>query len=254
MKNAAVPESPGPRFIEETKHKNQRAPSDQQLGAPAPSVEAPRPGSEPIALPRPDALADPEVAFRSLIEQRRSVRRYADASMSLDELSYLLWCTQGVVRELGDGVGTLRNVPSAGARHALETSLLVNEVDGLEPGLYRYLAIDHALAPMDAPDRVALDVTHACYDQFFIAESAVTFLWWAVPYRMAWRYGDRAYRYLHLDAGHVCQNLYLAAESIGCGVCAVAAFDDDALSTILGLDGRDAFAIYVAAAGKKTDR
>ncbi len=81
--------------------------------------------------------------------------------------------------------------------------------------------------------------------------SAVTFLWVAVPYRMTWRYQERGYRYLHLDAGHVCQNLYLAAEAIDAGVCAVAAFDDDALNTLLCLDAKEAFVIYLAAVGKK---
>ena len=84
-----------------------------------------------------------------------------------------------------------------------------------------------------------------------VAASAVTFIWVAVVHRMAWRYGQRGYRYLHLDAGHACQNLYLAAESVGCGVCAIAAFDDEDVSRVLGLDGEDQFAIYVATVGKK---
>lgn len=84
-----------------------------------------------------------------------------------------------------------------------------------------------------------------------IAAGAATFIWTAVPYRSAWRYGERAYRYLHLDAGHVCQNLYLACEAVNAGCCAIAAFDDDELDTLLGLDGVEQFAIYVAAVGKR---
>ena len=83
--------------------------------------------------------------------------------------------------------------------------------------------------------------------------SGVVFLWTAVPYRMTWRYGERGYRDLHLDAGHVCQNLYLAAEAVGCGVCAIAAFDDDVMNDLLGIDGNDQFLIYLATAGKKDD-
>ncbi|MFH1570318.1 MAG: SagB/ThcOx family dehydrogenase, partial [Gemmatimonadota bacterium] len=83
--------------------------------------------------------------------------------------------------------------------------------------------------------------------------SAVTFFWVAVPRRTTWRYVERGYRYLHLDAGHVCQNLYLAAESIGAGTCAIAAFDDDALIDILGLDPQEAFVIYLATVGKRPD-
>lgn len=243
--------SPGSRFIEETKHRYQKAPSDQQRGAHPPPLEAPAPSSVPIALPRPEELPDPAVGARTLIERRRSVRQYANRPMPIAHLAYLLWATQGVKETLPGGSGTLRTVPSAGARHALETTILANDIEGLEPGLYRYLALDHALARMQAPARVGLDVCHACYDQFFIAESAATFIWWAVPYRMAWRYGERAWRYLHLDAGHVCQNLYLAAEAIDCGVCAIAAFDDDAMNEILGIDGREAFTIYLASAGPR---
>lgn len=84
-----------------------------------------------------------------------------------------------------------------------------------------------------------------------VKNSAVTFFWAAVTYRMGWRYGERGYRYLFLDAGHVCQNLYLAAEAVGCGVCAIAAFEDDTLNQLLGLDGVEQFAVYVATAGRK---
>ena len=81
----------------------------------------------------------------------------------------------------------------------------------------------------------------------------MTFFWVAVPARTTWRYGNRGYRYIHLDAGHICQNLYLAAEAIGCGCCAVAAFHDEALNQVLGVDGENAFVTYVAPLGKRTD-
>jgi SagB-type dehydrogenase family enzyme len=80
--------------------------------------------------------------------------------------------------------------------------------------------------------------------------SGVTFFWVAVSERMEWRYPVRGYRYLHLDAGHVCQNLYLAAEAISCGVCAIAAFDDEKVNEALNLDGENLFVIYVATVGK----
>ena len=84
-----------------------------------------------------------------------------------------------------------------------------------------------------------------------LKKGAVTFIWVAASDRMTWRYCERGYRYILLDAGHVCQNLYLSAESIGCGVCAVGAYDDDIINKLLGLDGRSEFVIYIAAAGKK---
>jgi len=84
-----------------------------------------------------------------------------------------------------------------------------------------------------------------------VATSAVTFIWAAVPYRTVWRYSERSYRYLYLDAGHVCQNLHLAAESINCGICAIGAYDDDAADQLLGFDPPDMFVIYMATLGRR---
>lgn len=225
--------------------------SDQQKGKPRPPFEEPFDESQPlIPLPDPASLDVPDVNLRELIERRRSVREYSRQPFTLAELSYLLWCTQGV-REITARGSTLRTVPSAGARHAFETYLLINRVQGLEPGLYRFIASRHSLLTITTHPQIAVRVTRACLDQDHVARSAVTFIWVAVPYRMTWRYGERGYRYLHLDAGHVCQNLYLAAESIGGGVCAIGAFEDEAINRLLGLDGEEQFVIYVATAGKK---
>ncbi|TEU10873.1 SagB/ThcOx family dehydrogenase, partial [Candidatus Bathyarchaeota archaeon] len=146
---------------------------------------------------------------------------------------------------------TLRTVPSAGARHPFETYVLVNRVEGLGPGLYRFLAVDHKLQEVDLGGGIADKIADACHRQRFVKTSAATFIFTAVAYRMYWRYGERGYRYMHLDAGHACQNLYLAAEAIGGGACAIGAFYDEALNSLLGLDGVNQFAIYVAPTGKK---
>jgi len=146
---------------------------------------------------------------------------------------------------------TFRTVPSAGSRHPFETYLLVNHVTELTPGLYRYMAINHNLAKLDHYDSIREDLTNACLKQSHVFNSAVTFAWVAVPERTTWRYGNRGYRYIYLDAGHVCQNLYLLAESVGCGVCAIAAFDDDLVNQALSLDGDQQFVIYLASLGKR---
>jgi SagB-type dehydrogenase family enzyme len=225
--------------------------SDQSKGLPQPPLAFGADPSQPtIELPDPARLDVPPVSLRALIEQRQTLRSYARVPLSLAELSYLLWCTQGV-KAVTDRPATLRTVPSAGARHAFETYLLANRVDGLEPGLYRYLALDHRIAPVNLESGVADAMTDAALAQKHVKNSAVTFAWVAVVYRMAWRYVERGYRYLHLDAGHVCQNLYLAAESIGCGVCAVGAFDDEAMNRMLGVSGEDQFVIYMGTVGKK---
>ncbi len=239
----------GKEFMEKTKHKY-LSPSDQAKGLPHPPLEVEVTESIGIIdLPDPGKY-EADISLTQAIIQRESVRKYRDMPMELAELSYLLWCTQGV-KSIEPHLVTLRTVPSAGARHAFETYLLVNHVAGLEPGLYRFLAVDHQLAKIGAADTICDDITEACLRQNFVKTSAVTFIWTAATYRMTYRYGQRGYRYLHLDAGHVCQNLYLSAEAINCGVCAIAAFDDDRLNEVLQLDGQEQFAIYVATVGKK---
>lgn len=225
--------------------------SPQDQGVLQPPLELPIPqGAELIPLPKPAELDVPAIDLRKAIEQRRSLRKYKENPLTLAELSHLLWLTQGV-KEVTKRPVTLRTVPSAGARHAFETYLLVNNVTGLEPGLYRFAACQHALIKLEMPENIRELVTHGCWDQKQVYHSAVTFLWVAVTERMAWRYVERGYRYLHLDAGHVCQNLYLAAESIHCGVCAIAAFHDELLNQTLGLDGENLFVIYAASLGKR---
>ncbi len=240
----------GNEFIEKTKYKYEEQ-SAQARGLPQPPLEMGYDLSKPlIALPKPDNSKYGKVSLIDVINNRRSVRQYSERSLSPEELSYLLWCTQGV-KKVNSDKHTFRTVPSAGARHAFETYLLINKVEGLKPGLYRYLALEHKLMEINVEPGMADEIVAGCLGQGFVGLSAVTFIWAADVKRMKWRYEERGYRYLHLDAGHVCQNLYLAAESIDCGACAIAAFEDDLINSTLGLDGKEQFVIYVATAGKK---
>ena len=255
------PERAGSDYMEQTTYKYS-VPSDQSKGIPQPPLQAPYIGT-PIDLPKPDEIEMQTVDLRTAIEGRVSVRRYDEEPLTLAELSFLLWCTQGIKGTKGGSYATLRTVPSAGARHAFETFLLINRVEGLESGLYRFLALEHQLVEVNLDPDIGKEITQACWNQRFVLTSAVTFIWVAVPYRMTWRYGQRGYRYMHLDAGHVCQNLYLAAEAVDSGVCAIAAFSDEDMSRLLDLgrerqtpnDGEpykgDPFVIYVATVGKK---
>lgn len=241
--------STGDAFLESTKYQH-LGPSDQKQGIEQPALHAMLRSGQNIALPDPQALDLGAMALRDAIDTRRSLRTYDPAPLSLEELSYLLWCTQGV-KPISTHKFTLRTVPSAGARHAFETVLLVNRTDTLSSGLYQYDAATHGLIQWDSPSDSTDQVMAACLDQRLIGNSAVTFIWVAARQRMAWRYGERGLRYLFLDAGHVCQNLHLAAESIAAGVCAIGAYDDDALNGVLGLDGVSQFAIYLAGVGKR---
>ena len=240
----------GPEFIRLTKYEHM-GPSDQERGVPSPTVVfAPPKDARPVVLPSPEKLGLQPVDLFALISARSSLRTYADTPLSLEELSFLLWCTQGV-KETHGNVATLRTVPSAGARHAFETVLLINRVDTLAPGFYGYDALHHKLFVLDIRPGLDQMMAGACLGQLCVARCAVVFTWVAIVQRMTWRYGQRGYRYLHLDAGHVCQNLYLASEAIGCGACAIGAYDDDALDALLPITGEGRFAVYVATVGTR---
>jgi len=181
---------------------------------------------------------------------RESVRQYQNVALTLEELSALLWATQGVKQVLSADTA-LRTVPSAGARHSFESYLVVNRVENLSAGLYRYLPFDGRLAQLKIDSRIGRKAAMACFGQGFIAASAVTFFWTTIPSRMEWRYDLAAHKVIAIDAGHVGQNLYLACEAIGAGCCAVAAYDQQACDELLGVDGEEEFVIYLAAVGKQ---
>ncbi len=225
--------------------------TDQNQGVPAPPIEKPCPvDSDRIDLPGPKMWKQiAPTDLNAAIGNRQSHRVYLKKSLSLEELAYLLWCTQGMRGEITQG-HAYRNVPSAGCRHALETYLAIFDVEGITPGIYRYLPLSHQLVFEFSDEMLAKKMTTASYGQTYPGRSAVTFIWVAIPYRMEWRYGLAAHKVILLDAGHVCQNLYLACESIDAGTCAIAAYDQEELDELLGLDGENEFAIYIASVGK----
>ncbi|MDF1516169.1 MAG: SagB/ThcOx family dehydrogenase [Anaerolineae bacterium] len=190
------------------------------------------------------------LSTREAINARRSHRKFISTPLTLEELSYLVWASQGVHEIWRDGIAVRRTVPSAGARHPFETYLAINNVESVQPGLYRYLSMDHKLCLLNSDPDMANRIAGACHHQGFISRSAVTFVWTAIPYRTEWRYSLMAPKLVNLDAGHVCQNLYIAATSIQAGMCAIAAYNQVELDALLGVDGEDEFAIYVAPVGK----
>ena len=224
----------------------------QSRGVPPPALQKPCPAdARTVALPGPEHFGALGAApLLSLLQSRRSIRRYSDEPFSLPELAFLLWATQGVISRPGPAV-TLRTAPSAGARHAFETYVYCRRVEGLEEGVWRYLPLEHRLLFEFSEPGLGALISTACLGQRFVSQGAATFFWSVLPSRMEWRYGPAAHRVLPLDAGHVCQNLYLAAEAIGAGVCAVGAYDQQALDALLRLDGEEEFMLYLAPAGKK---
>lgn len=225
--------------------------SDQDKGVPQPPLELPYDfKSELIELPKASDIKIGEIKLRDAIEERKSLRKYSKKQLSLEELSYLLWCTQGVKTITSKPV-TKRNVPSAGSRHPFETYIVANNVEGLDKGLYRFIATKHKLLEISLEAGLSKKIEKACLEQPFISLSGAIVIWVADTKRTKWRYGERGYRYMHLDAGHLCQNLYLAAEDIDSGVCGIAAYDDAEINKILGVDGEEQFVIYLATVGKK---
>jgi SagB-type dehydrogenase family enzyme len=225
---------------------------DQHRGVPPPPIQKPAPPEAArVELPRPnDWKRGESVDLLSAIGNRRSRRSYSSEPLSLEDMAVLLWATQGLRGPVEGGAG-FRTVPSAGCRHAFETYVAMQRVEAVEPGFYRYLPLDHALTLEFADAHAAERVAVAAFGQSFLAGAAAVFLWAAIPYRMEWRYGEAASRTIALDAGHVCQNLYLACEAIGAGTCAVAAYDQQQMDRLLRVDGEDEFTVYLAAVGKR---
>ena len=223
----------------------------QGCGLPPPPVEKPfDPSARRVALPKPGQWKNIKpISVEEAIGRRESRRKFSKAPLTLDELTFLLWSTQGIRRKLASGIA-LRTVPSAGARHAFETYLGVLNVTGLEPGLYRYLPIEHELLFERAVKNLDAELATAALGQEFADSAAVTFVWTTLPARMEWRYGDASYKVIAVDAGHMGQNLYLACEVIGAGTCAIGAYDQDAMDRLLGVDGKDEFTVYVSPVGK----
>jgi SagB-type dehydrogenase family enzyme len=227
--------------------------TDQSRGLPPPPVEKPFDPSAPrIDLVPPGKWRGIHpIDLETAIRNRESRRSFTSDPLTLDELSFLLWATQGVRAKL-DRSTVLKTVPSAGARHALETYLCVQRVTGLAPAVYRYLPLEHQLLlEFEEPD-LKRKLVEATLGQRFVGEAAVVFIWTTIPYRMEWRYDLAAHKAIALDAGHVCQNLYLACEAISAGTCAVAAYHQEKIDRLFRLDGEDEFVIYLAPVGKRT--
>ncbi len=194
-----------------------------------------------LMLPAPQLSGD--VSVEEAMSARRSVREYATEPISLAEASQLLWAAQGVTAQWGG-----RTAPSAGALYPLEVYLLSLAVDGLPPGVYRYIPYGHQLAPISAGD-VPAELKRACPGQPWTSDAAVVLAITAVYERTTGKYGERGVRYVHLEAGHAAQNVCLQAVALGLGVVTVGAFDDDAVAELLGCEEQET-PIYLLPLGK----
>jgi len=224
--------------------------TDQSLGVKPPPIEKPHdPDKKHIDLILDEGWGKSiKLDLVTAIKNRKSHRSFKDESLTLNELSFLLWATHGI-KEVLNPAAAFRVVPSAGCRHALETYLVINNIEGLDPGIYRYLPLEHQLLFEFAEEGLSEKISAAALNQVFIGKAPVVFVWTAVPYRMEWRYDLAAHKVIAIDAGHVCQNLYLAANAVGAGTCAIAAYDQQLMDSLLRVDGEEEFAIYLAPVG-----
>ena len=202
---------------------------------PLPVVELPPHGAQG-GMPLWEALAT-----------RKTRRTYRTGHMTLGELSQLLWAGDGKSRE-GRGM-FFRTAPSAGALYPVELYVMANRVDRLQKGVYRYDAGGNRLAMVGEGDR-AEDAAEAALGQHMLLKAAAVVFMTAVVERSRQKYGQRAYRYIYLDAGHIGQNLCLAAHAMGFGACPIGAFYDDEMNAIIGVDGTDETVIYAVTIGK----
>lgn len=229
--------------------------SDQELQLPQPALQKSYDeNDEIIDLPEVNESILMNISIFDVFKERKSHRSYSRECMSLAELSFLLWATQGVKDIKGDNYATLRTVPSGGARHPFETYIVVNRIEGLKSGVYRYLPLTHKLLYIFQGKNLEQKLTDLTLGQKFVGKSAVTFIWSVIPYRGEWRYNITAHKTMILDAGHVCQNLYLACEAIDCGTCGIGAYNQKEVDKFLNLDGEDEFVIYLAPVGKISHR
>jgi SagB-type dehydrogenase family enzyme len=193
----------------------------------------------------PPVSAPPELSVAGAIERRRSLRDYADRPLTTGELSWLLSAASGIT-----GPGGLRAAPSAGAQYPIETYVAVTRVEGIEPGIYHYAPADHALERLRG-GTFGGDLVLAGLGQEFLGQAPVVVVLSAIFQRLRWRYRERAYRYALLEAGHIGQNVYLAAEAAGLGACAVGAFFDDAVNRLLEIDGVEEAALVLLPVGPR---
>jgi SagB-type dehydrogenase family enzyme len=204
---------------------------------------------------RPDASG----GFWAAVARRRSVRQFSPDPLSLLSLSRLLWASAAVTRVAPNHL--YRAAPSAGGLYPIETYLAAGRVEGLPPGLYHYrvAGVDeegrldpgggHLLEEVQAGP-VGRELAQAALGQGLVAEAPVVFVWTAVVARSRWKYRERAFRYIYLDAGHIAAQLSLAAVALELGSCQVGAFFDEVVEEILGVDGESEIPLYLSAVGR----
>jgi SagB-type dehydrogenase family enzyme len=183
------------------------------------------------SLALPEMKLSGDISVEEALANRRSVRDYRNAPLTLAHVSQLLWAAQGITEpESGK-----RTAPSAGALYPLEVYLAARNVEGLAPGVYKYDPRQQALLMVKDGD-VLPSLSAAALGQQAVEEGAIAIVIAAVYERTAQKYGDRGARYVHMEVGAAVENVYLQAESLGLGTVIIGAFDDDEVQTVIGME------------------
>jgi len=234
----------GDEFQRETKYFAQKMSGHKLDWDAKPAVYKEYPDAEKIELP--SFAPSRPMNLDSALKQRKSIRDFQVKPISKGQLSYLLWASTGIERiEQGR---EFRTAPSAGALYPIETYVIANDVRKLEAGLYHYSVKAHELELIMQGD-FRRPITAAALGQGMCAAAAAVFVWSAVFERCKWKYGQRAYRYIYLDAGHIAENLALAAVSLNLGTCEIGALFDDEVNAIVGIDGAEESVVLMAVVG-----
>ncbi len=225
--------------------------TDQEKKLPQPPLTKAPMTNRSIPLPLDFEKLPLKDNLRELLLKRKSSRVYTQEPMSLLELSFLLWATQGIKEIRGKSYATIRTAPAGGARHPFETYLLLKDIEGLEPGAYHYLPMTHRLELLRSMEREELAslMGTSLSDQHWADKSNAVFYWSLVPYRNEWRYGIYAHRLIMADMGHVGENLYLACAALGLGTCGIGAYDGALCDKLFSLDGEEEFIVYCETVG-----
>lgn len=201
-------------------------------------------GANQIRLP--DVKQLDTAPLHKILETRKSIRKYSGKPVSIEKISYLLWASNGINRR--EENYQFRTAPSAGALYPIEIYILANNVDEIKPGIYHYAVREHILEEI-APGSFREQFETAALGQNFCITSAAVFIFSAIFERAKWKYKERAYRYIYLDAGHIAQNLAITCTGIGLGSCQVGAFLDNEMNEIIGVDGLSESVIYLTTIG-----
>jgi SagB-type dehydrogenase family enzyme len=239
-----MPAGIGDEFQKNTKHSCDRFLGGYLDLANKPKTYKKYPSAKVIPLSR--NFAEESLTVVEALKRRKSSRSFSRKPLSINELAFLLWASTGVQR--AERGYDFRTAPSAGALYPIETYLVVNNVEGLERALYHYSVEAHALEELKVGD-FAVNIAQAALEQKMCANASVVFIWTAVFERAKWKYAQRAYRYVYLEAGHVAQNLALAATGVGLGSCQIGAFFDDEVNQMLGVDGAEESVVYLSVVG-----